>query len=184
MEITLILTNGRIYTMDGGQYEAVAVAGNRIAMLGTTEEIEKAGSHAEIKLDLKGKCVFPGFNDSHLHVVEFGLSAEMVNLEEVRSIEEIIAESKKYIIEKKKKRGDWILGYGWNEYGFNVPRMPTREDLDKISSDHPVMITRVCEHIAVVNSMALELTGADKKYPGQGRFFRYRSGRGTDRSNP
>lgn len=162
MEITLILTNGRIYTLDGRQYEAIAVSGNRIAMLGTTKEIEKAAGNAQVKIDLKGKCVFPGFNDSHLHVVEFGLSAEMLNLEEVSTIDEIINKGKNYIVEKQKNMEDWILGYGWNEKNFLIPTMPTKDDLDKISKDHPIMITRVCEHIAVVNSKALEVTGANK----------------------
>lgn len=171
MEINLILTNGKIYTLDGRQYEAIAVSGNQIAMLGTTKEVEAAGERAEIKIDLKGKCVLPGFNDSHLHLVEFGLSAEMLNLEAASSIDEIINDGKNYICNKEKQKGDWVLGYGWNEKNFRIPAMPSKEDLDKISTEHPIMITRVCEHIAVVNTKALEVTGADRDTKIKGGSF-------------
>ena len=130
MKITMILTNGAVYTLDGKKYEAIAIAGNRIAALGTTAEIEEIGRDAVNRIDLKGKCVCPGFNDSHLHLVEFGLCAQMINLEESDSIEAVITEGRRFIAEREKKKAAeikkedeqgkeaWVLGFGWNEKQF------------------------------------------------------------------
>jgi len=156
--------------MSGKKYEALAVGGNRIVLLGTTREIEAAGKNAAVKIDLQGKIVCPGFIDSHMHFVEFGLCAQMINLEDADSIKDVLAKSKDYI-EKNKKEDGWILGYGWNENRFNIPVMPTRHDLDLVSKDLPIMITRVCEHIVSVNSKALETAGADKNTTVKGGLF-------------
>lgn len=166
----MILVNGKIYTMDDRVYEAIAVSGNRIALLGTTEEIEAAGTDDAVKIDLLGKSVFPGFIDSHMHFIEFGLCFRMVNLEEANSVEDVIERCRNHI-RKNKQTDGWILGYGWNENRFRTHVMPTKHDLDKITTDLPILLTRVCEHIASVNSKALEMTGADKKTIVKGGFF-------------
>ncbi|MDD3167930.1 MAG: amidohydrolase [Eubacteriales bacterium] len=170
INITLKLVNGKIYTMDGKIYEALGVSENRIALLGTTEEIEAAGKETAASIDLQGKSVFPGFIDSHMHFVEYGLCAQMINLEEAGSIEDIIVKSKEYIEKNNRKKG-WILGFGWNENRFKNPVMPTKHDLDMISDELPVMITRVCEHIVVVNSKALKLTEATINTAVKGGIF-------------
>lgn len=166
----MILVNGKIYAMDGRTFEAAAICGNRIARLGTTAEIEAALIDSDNRIDLQGKSVFPGFIESHMHFVEFGLCAQMVNLEEADSIEDVIERTQDYISENNKKDG-WILGYGWNENRFSAPVIPTKNDLDKISTDLPIMLTRVCEHIISVNSKALELTGANKDTTVKGGIF-------------
>lgn len=156
--------------MDGRKYEALAVSDNRITLLGTTEEINAAGKGASTIIDLEGKSVCPGFIDSHMHFVEFGLCSQMINLEEADSIADVIVKSKEYIAQNKIEEG-WVLGYGWNENQFNIPKMPTRSDLDKVSRDLPIMITRVCEHIVVVNSKALEVAGVNQKTSVKGGIF-------------
>lgn len=156
--------------MGGGKHEAIAVSGDRTALLGTTKEVEAAGKNAAIKIDLRGKSVFPGFIDSHMHFVEFGLCSRMINLEKADSVEAVIARGKEYI-EKNQIRDGWVLGYGWNENRFRTAVMPSKYDLDKISKDLPIMITRVCEHIVAVNSKALEITGADRNTAVRGGIF-------------
>ena len=166
----MLLVNGKIHTMDGRVFEALAISGNRIAHLGTTAEIDASGADFANRIDLQGKSVFPGFIDSHMHFVEFGLCARMVNLEEAASIEDVIERIRDYISENNTKDG-WILGYGWNENRFSVHEMPTKDDLDKASKNLPIMITRVCEHIISVNSKALDLTGANKHTAVKGGVF-------------
>lgn len=166
----MILVNGKIHAMDGSVHEAAAISGNLIARLGTTAEITAHRTGAGISIDLQGKSVFPGFIDSHMHFVEYGLCSRMINLEEADSIESLIEKGRDFICGNKEKEG-WVLGYGWNENRFPAPVMPTRHDLDKISKELPIMITRVCEHIICVNSKALELTGTCKATSVKGGVF-------------
>lgn len=166
----MILVNGKIHTMDGRVCEAVAVTGNRIELLGTTVEIEAASTEETVRIDLMGKSVFPGFIDSHMHFVEFGLCSRMVNLEEAKSVEDIVKSCRDHLRKNNQTEG-WLLGYGWNENRFPSSVMPTKDDLDKVSRDLPIMITRVCEHIISVNSKALEITGATKNTAVKGGVF-------------
>ncbi len=105
-------------------------------------------------IDLKGKYVYPGFNDSHMHVVNYGRTLKNVLLQEhTHSLEALLTELKKHV-----KKEQWLIGRGWNhDYFQDVQRFPTREDLDKVSQDVPIVITRICGHVCVANSKAIDL---------------------------
>lgn len=163
-----ILINGKVVTMDGNRsiQEAVAIDKGRIVKVGTNEEIlELKGENTDV-IDLGGKLLLPGFNDSHLHLVGFGYTLQNVDLVGVKSIEEIIERGRAAIEEKKIKKGQWLRGRGWNhDYFIDKQVFPTRYDLDKISTDHPIVFTRACGHVLVANSKALELAGITKDSP-------------------
>ena len=105
------------------------------------------------KIDLNGKYVYPGFIDSHMHLVNYGQSLKNVRLEEATS-------SLQRLLEQLKKRlvkDQWLIGRGWNQdYFSDVKRLPTRSDLDTISVNEPIVITRACGHMLVANSKAIE----------------------------
>lgn len=161
----LIFINGIVYTMDENNTisEAVAVKDNKIFKVGTTEEIlALKGDNSQI-IDLEGKALVPGFNDSHMHLVNYGYSQTQADLIGVESVEEINRRVSQYIKDKKVEKGTWVRGAGWNQdYFIGDKVFPTKYDLDKISLDHPIVVTRTCGHVAVVNSKALEVLGIKK----------------------
>lgn len=155
----LILINGIIRTMDSERkiVEAVAISDGKISAAGSNDEILKLAEENTKIVDLDGKTALPGFNDSHVHLLNYGYSLTKVDCSGARSIDEIVERGKKFISEKGIKEGDWVLGRGWNDIMFMEQRELNRYDLDRISPDHPMSFTRICEHITVANSKALEL---------------------------
>ena len=117
--------------------------------------------------DLSGKFVCAGFNDSHMHLLNLGQTLDMANLAaRTTSLEDMLRCLKEYIAERKTAPGAWVRGRGFNQdYFSGEHRFPSRYDLDTVSTEHPICITRACGHICVVNSKALELLGIDKNTP-------------------
>lgn len=163
--MNLILINGKVYTMDPSKSaaEAVAVDDGRFTKVGSNEEVLKLKTDDTTVVDLKGKLLLPGFNDSHMHLLNFGISLRMVALNDCKSIEDIIEKVRAFINSKDIKKGTWIQGRGWNhDYFTTDKRFPTRYDLDRISDEYPIALSRACGHICSVNSKALEMMGVTK----------------------
>lgn len=163
----LILINGKIVTMDNKnkKVEAVAVNNGKIVKIGNNAEVLELKDHNTKVIDLDGRTVLPGFNDSHVHLLNYGYSLIKVDCSNAKSIEEIIELGKKFIDTNKPKKGEWVLGRGWNQILFDNKRELTRFDLDKISTDHPLSFTRICEHITVANTKAIEICGITRDTP-------------------
>ena len=162
-----ILYNGKIYTLGnrGTVAEAIYIKGNKIAFIGENEEALRFKNKDTKLIDLEGKMAVPGFNDSHMHLLSYGYTATKIELNNAKSIEDLILLGKERLNSVNLKKGDWILGRGWNNDYFDDNRLPTRYDLDKITTDFPICYTRVCGHILVVNSKALEVVGIDRNSP-------------------
>ncbi len=160
-----VFYNGKIYTMDGGrssEVSAVAVSGHRIEAVGDSGEMLQLAEEGCEKIDLEGRCMLPGFNDSHCHVLLTGLEQEKVSLRGARSIEECIRRCREYIEKTHLPEGSWICGSGFDHNIFeDEKRVPDRHDLDRISTKHPIIFDRVCGHIAGVNDLALREVGYD-----------------------
>ena len=159
MEITFLLTHGKIYTMDGRVFEAMAVSKDRIVRLGTNAELKNMGGPGTLKIDLKGMTVVPGFNDSHLHLQVHGANRNSVDLRDAGSVKEIVEKTRRHMIRTGKNPGDWIFGWGWDQNNFSEKSFPCRHDLDMISKENPIMMIRTCHHIGVLNTAAVELLG-------------------------
>lgn len=157
----LILLNGKVITMDGlhPSAEAVAVKDGKIYAAGLNSEMLALKEDATAIIDLEGKLLVPGFNDSHMHLLSFATTLEKVDLTSSASIDELIEKLGAFISKSPLKPGQWIQGWGWNHDRFDVNRFPTRYDLDRVTTDYPICITRACCHVAVVNSKALEIAG-------------------------
>ncbi len=162
----VILVNGKMTTMaeKEPQVEALALRGDTIAALGSNPEVlALKGAKTEV-IDLKGKRVVPGFNDSHMHLVNYGLSLSSVDLRECRSLSQV-GEKLGGHIRSRNLRQSWVFGWGWNQESFAEKRMPVRQDLDPVSGDNFVVIMRTCNHVCSVNTEALKKAGIFESPP-------------------
>jgi len=157
-----IFYNGDIETMAGRRASAVAIAGDRIAYVGSDEGALKLAGPQTQAIDLKGAFVVPGFTDSHIHTLNTAQDQGRLDLRGVSSVEEIVERGKAYIAERNLPQGEWVVGWGFNHNTFDEVRLPSKEDLDSISTAHPILAVRVCGHIATANSLALEAGGVTK----------------------
>ncbi|MGB9135499.1 MAG: amidohydrolase [Candidatus Bathyarchaeia archaeon] len=158
----LVLINGNIVTMNPGQPKAhaAAIRDGRLVAVGTNTQVLAYADKSTQKMDLKGKTVIPGFIDTHVHGASLGRSLSHISLRGAKSIEEIKEKVRQRA--KETPEGKWIRGGGWDQDRLVEHRYPTRLDLDQASPDHPVLLTRVCGHLAVVNSEALKQAGITK----------------------
>ncbi|MGC2261125.1 MAG: amidohydrolase family protein [Candidatus Sulfotelmatobacter sp.] len=135
--------------------EAIAVRGDRIQAVGKNIDVLKLKGPQTQVIDVGGHFVMPGFNDAHLHLADAGLQKLNVDLTGVKTLEEF----RERVLAKVEtaKPGVWILGGGWDETMWPVKTLPSRWDLDEISSGHPILLDRVDGHLAVANTRALQL---------------------------
>jgi len=163
--VELVLTNGNIYTVDSalGRVEAIAITQGKIVAVGTAKEIEHWVRSNTKVIDLEDKFVMPGFNDAHVHFGSAGQGMLNVNVEGTRSL----AEFQQRIGARLGEFGpdEWVTGRGWDQSLWKENRMPTRADLDDVSTAHPMLFERVDGHSSVANSLALELAGITRDTP-------------------
>jgi len=161
----LILRNGHVLTVDAGftTAQAIAIAGPRILAVGDNAAMGRFTGPATRVIDLKGATVIPGLRDSHLHTLGCARDIFNVDLQDCRSLAEIQhALATRVAITPK---GQWVIGSsGWHEGQIRERRMPTRQELDAVSPDHPVFIPRG-GHVALANSAALSLAGITRDTP-------------------
>lgn len=156
-----IYYNAVVYTGQMPLKQAFIVEGDKFVFVGKNEEA--LVQMADERIDMQGAFVCAGFNDSHMHLLNYGQTLTIAPLaKNTTSLEAMLA----CLRQTKPGRGGWILGRGWNQdYFSDVKRMPNRYDLDKVSIEHPVCATRTCGHALAVNSKALELLGITAETP-------------------
>ncbi|MBQ5865709.1 MAG: amidohydrolase [Oscillospiraceae bacterium] len=153
--------NGLVYTGALPLCQAFIVENGIFKAVGSNEEILALEAHNTV--DLEGRFVCAGFNDSHMHLLNLGQALSVAPLHlYTQSLQEMTA----CLQQMKPGRGGWILGRGWNQDFFeDCKRMPTRWDLDKVSLEHPVCAVRACGHAMALNSKALEILGISADTP-------------------
>ena len=158
----LILHNGKIYPDAGSKtrFEALAVRMKKVTQVGSNDQILGLKSRSTRIINLHGRIVLPGFHDSHIHLLNYGMLLRTLDLSNSRSIEEIKKRVAKWTYTEPKDT--WVLGRGWDHEKLRERRYPTREDLDGASSN-PVFLKRICGHVAVANSAALSIAGIDNR---------------------
>jgi predicted amidohydrolase YtcJ len=179
-----IYIHGNIYTGLAGassfhevqRAQALAVRGDRILAVGSEADILKLKGPATTVLDLQGHFVMPGFNDAHMHLVEAGFKQLTVNLTGVRSIEEFRERVRQQV--ERAAPTEWITGFGWDETLWRPADLPTRWDIDEVTTEHPVFLKRTDGHVAVANTLALKMShlSADTKDPNGGEIVRDATG--------
>lgn len=146
-------TNGVIYTMEneGDIVQAVLVENGKIIAVGKLDDLQPL---ADEIIDLQGAVMYPGFVDSHLHMIGHGEKLKRLDLTKVKSGAELLQ-----LVDEaaqKLEEGQWLIGDGWDENKFLDAMIPTKEQLDAVTTN-PVYLNRICHHVALVNSPALEL---------------------------
>ena len=156
--------NGNVYTGSLPLRSAFLVENGCFTQTGTDDEILKSLSPDDSRVDLKGSFVCAGFNDSHMHLLNFGQVLHGARLaDHTGSLKEMLTYLKSFLEKNPPRPGQWLTGRGWNQdYFSDEKRMPDRYDLDNISQDVPILITRACGHCCVVNSAILRETGIDR----------------------
>ena len=144
-------TNGVIYTMEheGEVVQAVLVEDGKIIVTGTLDELQPL---ADEIIDLEGAVMYPGFVDSHLHMIGHGEKLKRLDLTKATSSDELLQ-----LVEQATSQladGQWLIGEGWNENQFIDGVIPTKHQLDKITQN-PIYLNRICHHVALCNSAAL-----------------------------
>jgi len=174
----LVLTNGRIYTVDNSRpvVSALAVRGGRVLFVGSDAEARVLANASTRVIDLHGSTVLPGFTDAHAHLLGLGNLLRRVNLAGSRSYEEVIDRVKAWT--KDTKPGDWILGRGWDQNRWANKEFPTHEALSRAFPNNPVVLTRIDGHAMLANAKAMELAhvAAATAEPSGGRIIRLPSG--------
>ncbi|HEX5238145.1 MAG TPA: amidohydrolase [Sphingomicrobium sp.] len=160
----LIIRDAHIVTVDPkfSIAHAAAIRGGRFVAVGSDADVMKAAGPNTRVVDLHGKTVLPGFDDTHVHLTAGEELPVQVDLTHIRSIKDI--QAKIAARAKQVKRGDWIVGTrGWWEYQLAEGRLPTRFDLDAAAPNNPVAIPG--PHYVIVNSRALQLAGVTRSTP-------------------
>lgn len=159
--------NGKIYTVNEKQpyAETVIIEGNKIKFVGSTKEAYKLIDASTEIIDLEGKLMLPGFNDSHLHFISGGNYLLGINLRPALSKEELVKTLKDYIKERRLPDSSWITGGRWDHELWPDKSLPTKELIDSISPNTPVFVSRIDGHVGLANSKALELAGITKNSP-------------------
>ncbi len=163
----LILKNANVITMDPDcpTAELVAIKGNRILLVATSEELELVRGAKSKIIDCQGRTVVPGFNDAHCHIFSFLRKLRSLDLSpsSVRSIADI-----KAAIHRRARSlppGNWLLGEGYDKFYLAEKRHPTRWDIDEVAPYHPVVLSHRSLHACVLNSLALSLAGITRETP-------------------
>ncbi|MGH3110095.1 MAG: amidohydrolase, partial [Gaiellaceae bacterium] len=154
----MILDNGVVRTMDTALpvARALAIAGDRVA--GGVGTHESALPTPDV-VDLRGRCVVPGFTDSHVHFPTWSLGLRDLSLDGVRSLEEALER-----VSGSEPRGQWIRGQGWRDAGWEAA--PTKEALDEVTGERPAALWAKDLHSLWLNSAALAGAGGDLEVEG------------------
>ncbi|MGD0790133.1 MAG: amidohydrolase [Terriglobales bacterium] len=176
-----IIQNARIWTVDPShpEAEAVAILGDRIVAVGSSQQVgEWRGPHTRV-LDAAGKRLLPGFNDAHVHFTDGGSQLDNVQLNDATSPQEFARRIRERAA--KTAQGEWLLGGDWDETKWSPAELPTRELIDPVTPETPVAVNRYDGHMVLANSLALKLAGitAQTPDPAGGVIVRDRQGNPT-----
>jgi predicted amidohydrolase YtcJ len=162
--VDLIVYNGKVYTADGKQSfaEAVAVRGNTIFRVGSNREIKRMRRPQTVVVDAHGGAVIPGINDSHVHFASGSLGLSQINLLDATDAAQIAEKLRAYATTHQEE--SWVVGRGWYYTAF-PGGLPTRQMLDEIVPDRPAYLTAYDGHSAWVNTAALKLARITKSTP-------------------
>ena len=155
--MSMLIHNAKIYVERDRFADAILIEDGAIIAVGKCDQIVADYPQADIVYDAQGRTIIPGFNDSHLHLMNKGVALAAVDLAGALSIEEVVARGRRYIEENAIPAGTLVHGMGWNQdYFTDEKRLLTRFDLDRISTEHPIIFERTCIHIIACNTCALE----------------------------
>jgi predicted amidohydrolase YtcJ len=195
--VDLAIVNAVVYTVDAQKptAQAIAITGDRITAVGTTAEIKKLTGARTRVIDARGSFVTPGFNDAHVHIDGTGallVGVNLLDVHEPNAFRERIAGAA-----KRLPKGSWIVRGDWGAYeqwkagasgegattsaASGGPFTPSRELIDAVTADHPVLVNRFDRSMFLANTKALDLAGitASTPNPSGGEIIKDANGRLT-----
>ncbi len=174
----LIIINAKIWTgnVDQPSVEAMAIRGETILALGSNKDIQGLDGDSTQIINLNGKLVTPGFIDCHVHFLTGGFNLSSVQLRDAKTPEDFIQRIAEFA--KTMEPGTWILGGDWDHEQWGG-RLPERAWIDEVTEEHPVFLNRLDGHMALANSLAMELAGINAQVEDVEGGTLVRDGRGT-----
>ena len=161
-----ILYHAKVYLEKGRYAQAVLIENGVIKKVGSDEEILSSGGDAAHIIDCRGRTLIPGLNDSHMHFMQFGETLNQAQIDGVTSIDEMIRICREFAEKHPERVRNGMHAIGWNQDLFtDGDRLPDRHDLDKISTEYPIVLERVCGHIVSTNTKLIEMLGIDGNSP-------------------
>ncbi|QGH35324.1 amidohydrolase family protein [Gracilibacillus salitolerans] len=173
---------GTIYTMEdeASKAEAVYVEEGTIMDIGKESVLRNTFmDRIDEEYNMDGATMYPGFVDSHLHIIGHGEKLLHLDLSSMQSANEVLRALGRKVNELEPE--EWLIADGWNENLWEDARIIDKNELDNISNGHPIILSRICRHAIIVNSKVLELAGitSQTEDPQGGKIIRYQSGEPT-----
>lgn len=144
---------------EGDCVEALLTEDGKIVAVGSYEQLK---TKAQQEVNLNGSVLYPGFIDTHMHMIGYGASLRNLDLSKITSVKALVARLKE--ASRSIREGEWLLGEGWDENNFPDQKLPTLKQLDDIT-DAPILLKRTCRHAVLVNSSLLSLAQICKETP-------------------
>ena len=162
--VELLVTNATVYTVDSAftKAESFAVRDGKFVAVGSAADL-KAMYEAKQEMDAGGKFIYPGFYDAHCHFYRYALALPSADLVGTTSWKEVIQRLQEN--RRKYPQAAWLTGRGWDQNDWPSKQFPTKDTLDLLFPDVPVLITRVDGHAALVNQKALDAAGVTANTP-------------------
>ena len=177
----LVIVNANVHTVDRDKpaARAVAVCGERIARVGSDDEVRRLAEAKTRIIDAGGRLLVPGFNDAHVHLIAGANELVGVDLRPAKSEQAFARALGEYAARLRK--GRWILGGYWDHEAWPGRRLPTHALVDAVTPDHPVFVQRLDGHMGVANALAMKLAGVtrDTASPDGGTIVRDPNGEPT-----
>lgn len=178
----LILSSDKVILMIGDQKAqplSIAIKNEKIIWVGSHKNAKNIqGKH----IDFGDQAILPGFIDAHGHASYLAFATQVANLASppvggINTIKELQAELRKFIEESNLQPGEWVMGLGYDDSLLSEQRHPTKEDLDAVSTEHPIYLIHVSAHLGAANSLALSLANinTETKDPPGGKIRRYQN---------
>ena len=165
--VDLLVTNATVYTVDStfSKAEAFAVKDGRFVAVGSTADLTARYAAAQV-VDAKSQFIYPGFYDAHCHFYRYALGLRNADLVGTTSWVQVIQRLQEN--RKQYPHAAWLTGRGWEQNDWARRQFPTKDTLDRLFPDVPVLLTRVDGHAAVANQKALDVAGVTADTPIRG----------------
>ncbi|HEF0371473.1 TPA: amidohydrolase [Clostridioides difficile] len=155
-----IYYNGNIITMEDSICgDAILIKDKIIKKIGTKEEVFALKNKDTEIIDLQGKTLMPSFIDSHSHLIAFATTLKLVPLEDATSFKDIVKKIQDFKESNNIKKGDWIIGFSYDNNFLEENKHPDKNVLDSASSENPILISHASGHMGVANTLGLKQLG-------------------------
>ncbi|MDG1062321.1 MAG: amidohydrolase family protein, partial [SAR86 cluster bacterium] len=179
-EADLILSSNNVILMTGdkeAQPLSIAVKDKKIVWVGSHEDAAKIQG---TRINFGNQAILPGFIDAHGHASYLAFATQVANIAsppvgKIKTIKDLQIQLKKFIKDSNLQPGQWVMGLGYDDSLLAEKRHPTKEDLDQVSTEHPIYLIHVSAHLGAANSMGLALANIDSDTPDPsgGKIRRY-----------